>query len=172
MLGLQLFLCFVCVLSPAALSPLLAPEPIRCAPCTPDKVGACPAAPGGCLLMREPGCGCCLTCALAKGAPCGVYTAHCAPGLRCAPRDGDTQPLHSLTRGHGVCTDQHAVRGADDEEEYGSSLHHLLTREKAGDPDAHEDIRAKVNAIKKKLVQLVRVAVPHWTTSLLKHTYS
>ncbi|XP_062850467.1 insulin-like growth factor-binding protein 1b isoform X2 [Trichomycterus rosablanca] len=153
MRGLQLFFCFVSVLSPAALSPLLVPEPIRCAPCTAEKLSACPTAPTGCLLMREPGCGCCPTCALSRGASCGVYTAHCAPGLRCTPRDGDTHPLHSLTRGHGVCTDDHAAQ-EDDEEEYSSSLHHLLALDKAGDPEAHEGIRAKVNAIKRKLVQL------------------
>lgn len=93
-------------LTPVQSSPFIGPEPIRCAPCTPEQLGQCPAVPTNCReVLREPGCGCCLACALEKGDSCGVYTAHCATGLRCSPRPGDPKPLHSLTRGHGICTD-------------------------------------------------------------------
>lgn len=87
-------------------SPVVGPEPIRCAPCTPEKMSQCPAVAPGCAeVLREPGCGCCLACALAAGELCGIYTAPCGSGLRCTPRRGDPRPLHSLTRGQAVCTE-------------------------------------------------------------------
>lgn len=86
-------------------SPVLGPEPIRCAPCTPEKLSLCPAVAPGCAeVLREPGCGCCLACALTAGELCGIYTAPCGSGLRCTPRPGDPRPLHSLTRGQALCT--------------------------------------------------------------------
>ncbi|KAM3875811.1 insulin-like growth factor-binding protein 1a [Diretmus argenteus] len=85
-------------------SPLMGPEPIRCATCTPEKLSQCPAVAPECAeVMREPGCGCCLACALKAGELCGIYTAPCGSGLRCTPRPGDLRPLHSLTRGQAVC---------------------------------------------------------------------
>ncbi|XP_026803257.1 insulin-like growth factor-binding protein 1b isoform X1 [Pangasianodon hypophthalmus] len=182
-----LLLILILIPAPAEQSPVPAPEPIRCAPCTAEKLSACPAAPSGCReLMREPGCGCCMTCALPEGALCGVYTAHCGTGLRCTPRADDPHPLHSLTRGQAVCTVDHAAQGAsplssaespspvdqheakklpyvmlnhnrlltEEAGEHAFSLHHLLGLDKAGDPEAHESIKAKVNAIRKKLVEL------------------
>lgn len=90
----------------ASSSPVVGPEPIRCAPCTEEKLNDCPAIPADCRqVLREPGCGCCMACALEKGASCGVHTAHCAEGLRCTPRPGEARPLHALTRGQGVCTE-------------------------------------------------------------------
>lgn len=87
-------------------SPLVGPEPIRCAPCTQQKLNDCPAVPADCKqVLREPGCGCCMACALDKGASCGVHTASCAQGLRCTPRPGEARPLHALTRGQGICTE-------------------------------------------------------------------
>ena len=87
-------------------SPVVGPEPIRCAPCTPEKLSQCPVVAPGCAeVLREPGCGCCLACALAAGELCGIYTAPCGSGLRCTPRPGDPRPLHSLTRGQAVCTE-------------------------------------------------------------------
>ena len=86
-------------------SPVLGPEPIRCAPCTPEKLSECPAVAPGCAeVLREPGCGCCLACALKAGDLCGIYTAPCGSGLKCTPRPGDSRPLHSLTRGQAFCT--------------------------------------------------------------------
>ncbi len=86
-------------------SPVVEPEPIRCAPCTREKLSQCPAVAPGCAeVLREPGCGCCLACALTAGELCGIYTAPCGSGLRCTPRPGDPRPLFSLTRGQAVCT--------------------------------------------------------------------
>uniref|UniRef100_A0A8C5T5X5 Insulin-like growth factor-binding protein 1 n=1 Tax=Malurus cyaneus samueli TaxID=2593467 RepID=A0A8C5T5X5_9PASS len=52
-----------------------------CPPVAPD----CPEA------ARQARCGCCQTCALGPGQPCGVYTARCRLGLRCH------------VPGHGTC---------------------------------------------------------------------
>lgn len=94
------------VLAAVRSSPVVGPEPIRCAPCTQEKLNACPAVPPDCQqVLREPGCGCCMACALETGASCGVHTAHCGEGLRCTPRPGEARPLHALTRGQGVCTE-------------------------------------------------------------------
>lgn len=90
-------------------SPVVGPEPIRCAPCSQETLDDCPAIPVECKqVLREPGCGCCLACALEKGASCGVHTAHCGEGLRCTPRPDEARPLHALTRGQGVCTEDPA----------------------------------------------------------------
>jgi len=87
-------------------SPVAGPEPIRCAPCTPERLSQCPAVAPGCAeVLREPGCGCCLACALKTGDLCGIYTAPCGSGLRCTPRPDDPRPLHALTRGQAVCTE-------------------------------------------------------------------
>lgn len=89
------------------------PEPIRCAPCTPERLSQCPAVAPGCAeVLREPGCGCCLACALGAGEPCGIYTAPCGSGLRCSPRRGDPRPLHSLTRGQAECAPVVEAAGA------------------------------------------------------------
>lgn len=87
-------------------SPVVGPEPIRCAPCSPEKLSQCPEVAPGCTeVLREPGCGCCLACALKAEELCGIYTAPCGSGLKCTPRPGDPRPLHSLTRGQAVCTE-------------------------------------------------------------------
>lgn len=80
-------------------------EAIQCPPCSEEKLARC-RAPVGCEeLVQEPGCGCCATCALARGMPCGVYTARCGSGLRCYPPRGVEKPLHTLMHGQGVCMD-------------------------------------------------------------------
>ncbi|XP_028931790.1 insulin-like growth factor-binding protein 4 [Ornithorhynchus anatinus] len=80
-------------------------EAIHCPPCSEEKLARC-RAPVGCEeLVREPGCGCCATCALGRGMPCGVYTARCGSGLRCYPPRGVDRPLHTLMHGQGVCTE-------------------------------------------------------------------
>uniref|UniRef100_A0A3B3ZN42 Insulin-like growth factor-binding protein 1 n=1 Tax=Periophthalmus magnuspinnatus TaxID=409849 RepID=A0A3B3ZN42_9GOBI len=131
-------------------SPVLGPDPIRCAPCTPEKLSQCPAVAPGCAeVLREPGCGCCLACALSSGELCGIYTAPCGSGLRCTPRAGDPRPLHSLTRGQAVCTEI-------PEPEPTSHLY-LSGHNKPYDPraaaDAQESMKAKLIAIRKKLVE-------------------
>ncbi|KAM4604853.1 insulin-like growth factor-binding protein 1 [Polymixia lowei] len=144
------------LLTVARSSPVVSPEPIRCAPCTQEKLDACPAIPSDCKqVLREPGCGCCMACALEKGASCGVHTAHCAEGLRCTPRPGEARPLHALTRGQGICTEDQDQEEADAVPDHGS-LHYLLGLNAPLDPrdtaEAQESIKAKVNTILNKLV--------------------
>ncbi|KAM7379396.1 hypothetical protein PAMP_004951 [Pampus punctatissimus] len=143
------------VLSVVRSSPVVAPEPIRCAPCTQEKLNGCPAIPADCKqVLREPGCGCCMACALERGASCGVHTAHCGEGLRCTPRPGEARPLHALTRGQGVCTED---LGQGDTDGDHSSLHYLLGLNLPLDhqdtAEGQESIKAKVNAIRNKLEQ-------------------
>nr|BDR61322.1 insulin-like growth factor binding protein-1a [Anguilla japonica] len=165
---------FSVLLTPALSSPLLAQEPIRCAPCTPERQLECPAVAPECEeVLREPGCGCCLACALKKGDFCGIYTAHCGSGLRCTPRPGDTRPLHSLTRGQAVCVEiseaqrSQAPLSADQSELEAETRNgaatpdqvpiYLSGNNKPFDPkavaDAQESMKAKFNAIRKKLVE-------------------
>ncbi|XP_072220390.1 insulin-like growth factor-binding protein 3 isoform X1 [Leuresthes tenuis] len=75
--------------------------------CEPCDVGArllCKPLPKDCAeKVREPGCGCCLTCALSFGQPCGVYTGRCGSGLTCQHQPGETKPLQALLEGRGIC---------------------------------------------------------------------
>lgn len=87
----------------------LSDQAIRCPVCSEERLARC-RLPEGCEeTVREPGCGCCPTCALAKGAHCGVYSPRCGTGLRCYPPRGVERPLHSLMHGQGVCTDEREV---------------------------------------------------------------
>nr|XP_056719757.1 insulin-like growth factor-binding protein 4 [Euleptes europaea] len=105
---------------PVALLLLLArlgwgrPEAIQCPPCSEEKLARC-RPPVGCEeLVQEPGCGCCATCALARGLPCGVYTARCGAGLRCYPPRGVDKPLHTLMHGQGACMDADEVEAVQE----------------------------------------------------------
>ncbi|KTG39539.1 hypothetical protein cypCar_00008552 [Cyprinus carpio] len=123
------------VICPADLSPVIGTEPIRCAPCSQEQLDSCPAVSSDCPeVLREPGCGCCMSCALKKGESCGVYTAPCGAGLHCVPRPDDLD----------ITSDQ-------------GSLQYLLGLNRPLDPqdaaEAQESIRAKVNAIRKKVIQ-------------------
>uniref|UniRef100_A0A8C6K673 Insulin-like growth factor-binding protein 1 n=1 Tax=Melopsittacus undulatus TaxID=13146 RepID=A0A8C6K673_MELUD len=96
------------LLLPALLAPgpagSAAPPPVHCAPCTAEKLALCPPVRPGCTeTARQPGCGCCQTCALGPGQPCGVYTARCRQGLRCHVPAGEPRPLSALIRGQGTC---------------------------------------------------------------------
>uniref|UniRef100_A0A8C6SBP9 Insulin-like growth factor-binding protein 1 n=1 Tax=Neogobius melanostomus TaxID=47308 RepID=A0A8C6SBP9_9GOBI len=138
-------------------SPVLGPEPIRCAPCTPEKLSQCPAVAPGCAeVLREPGCGCCLACALSSGELCGIYTAPCGSGLRCTPRAGDPRPLHSLTRDRQCVEPDVEMDNVAIVSDPGSSLY-LSGHNKPYDPraaaDAQESMKAKLIAIRKKLVE-------------------
>ncbi|XP_062942645.1 insulin-like growth factor-binding protein 3 [Cynocephalus volans] len=85
---------------------------VRCEPCDARALAQCappPAAPACTELVREPGCGCCLTCALREGQPCGVYTERCGAGLRCQPPPGELRPLQALLDGRGLCTNASAA---------------------------------------------------------------
>ncbi|XP_007559414.1 insulin-like growth factor-binding protein 1 [Poecilia latipinna] len=138
-------------------SPVVGPEPIRCAPCTQQKLSDCPAVSADCKqVLREPGCGCCMACALEKGASCGVHTAHCGEGLRCTPRPGEARPLHALTRGQGVCADDEGQEAGDEVQEHGSAPYLLgldLPSDHQDTAEMHESLKARVNAIRNKLVQ-------------------
>lgn len=79
---------------------------VPCEPCDQKALSMCPPVPVGCQLVKEPGCGCCLTCALEEGQACGVYTGPCTRGLRCLPKDGEEKPLHALLHGRGVCANE------------------------------------------------------------------
>ncbi|XP_053215740.1 insulin-like growth factor-binding protein 3 isoform X1 [Podarcis raffonei] len=86
---------------------------VRCEPCDSRARAQCQAPTAPCAeLVPEPGCGCCQTCALPEGRPCGVYTELCGAGLRCRPRRGEQKPLHALLDGKGLCTN---VSGAPQE---------------------------------------------------------
>ncbi|NXF34343.1 IBP1 protein, partial [Nyctibius bracteatus] len=96
------------LLLPALLGPRLAAgvalQPMHCAPCTQEKLALCPPVAPGCPeTARQPGCGCCQTCALGPGQPCGVYTARCREGLRCHVPAGEPRPLSALIQGQGTC---------------------------------------------------------------------
>ncbi|XP_067890809.1 insulin-like growth factor-binding protein 5 [Heterodontus francisci] len=77
---------------------------VNCQPCDEKSSSLCQAHPVGCELVKEPGCGCCLTCALEEGQSCGVYTEVCALGLKCLPKPEEEKPLHALLHSRGICT--------------------------------------------------------------------
>ncbi|XP_043931076.1 insulin-like growth factor-binding protein 5 [Protopterus annectens] len=79
---------------------------VHCEACDEKALSLCPPTRMGCELVKEPGCGCCMTCALSEGFSCGVYTEPCAHGLRCLPRLGEEKPLHALLHGRGVCINE------------------------------------------------------------------
>ncbi|XP_055779181.1 insulin-like growth factor-binding protein 1 isoform X1 [Salvelinus fontinalis] len=145
-------------------SPVLAQEPIRCAPCAPEKLSECPVVAHGCVeVLSEPGCGCCLVCALMTGELCGIYTAPCGYGLRCTPIPGDLQPLQSLIRSQAVCMASPIPQNPDRGEVNATEVSGpCFTRDPPGhnksfDPpstaDAQESMKAKVSAIRKKLAK-------------------
>ncbi|MGH0155004.1 UNVERIFIED_CONTAM: hypothetical protein FKN15_037806 [Acipenser sinensis] len=71
-------LCVFCLAAVLALLSRLAEAVgpvVRCEPCDVLALEQCNPLPSECAeKVREPGCGCCLTCALTEGKPCGVYT--------------------------------------------------------------------------------------------------
>lgn len=77
---------------------------IKCEPCDVGARRLCKPLPKDCTeKVREPGCGCCMTCALSLGQPCGVYTGRCGSGMTCQHQPGDTKPLQALLEGRGLC---------------------------------------------------------------------
>lgn len=77
---------------------------IKCEPCGAGARLLCKPLPKDCAeKVREPGCGCCMTCALSFGQPCGVYTGRCGSGLSCQHQPGETKPLQALLEGRGIC---------------------------------------------------------------------
>ncbi|KAM4658597.1 insulin-like growth factor-binding protein 3 [Amazona ochrocephala] len=83
----------------------LAGPVVRCEPCDARALQQCkPLQPDCAERVREPGCGCCLTCALRIGQSCGIYTERCGAGLSCQPRRDEARPLQALLEGRGLCT--------------------------------------------------------------------
>ncbi|XP_051468543.1 insulin-like growth factor-binding protein 3 isoform X2 [Apus apus] len=94
----------VALLAPRAAAALAGPV-VRCEPCDTRALQRCkPLRPDCAERVREPGCGCCLTCALRPGQPCGIYTERCGAGLSCQPRQKEARPLQALLEGRGLCT--------------------------------------------------------------------
>ncbi|CAL1579574.1 unnamed protein product [Knipowitschia caucasica] len=84
---------------------------IRCEPCGLVARLLCKPLPKDCAeRVREPGCGCCVTCALSFGQPCGVYSGKCGTGLSCQPQPGETKPLQALLEGRGICANATSKR--------------------------------------------------------------
>ncbi|XP_068581075.1 insulin-like growth factor-binding protein 3 [Cebidichthys violaceus] len=78
---------------------------VRCEPCDAGALLLCKPLPKDCAeRVREPGCGCCTTCALGEGLACGVYTARCGSGLTCQHQPGESRPLQALLEGRGACS--------------------------------------------------------------------
>ncbi|XP_061635385.1 insulin-like growth factor-binding protein 3 [Phyllopteryx taeniolatus] len=101
-------LCVLCLTATLAVfaRPVAAVGPVvRCEPCDAVALLQCKPLPKDCAeRLREPGCGCCVTCALGRGQACGVYTARCGSGLTCQHRPGESRPLQALLEGRGVCS--------------------------------------------------------------------
>lgn len=84
---------------------------IKCEPCDAGARLLCKPLPKDCVeKIREPGCGCCVTCALRFGQPCGVYTSRCGSGLTCQHQPGETKPLQALLEGRGICVNATSKR--------------------------------------------------------------
>ncbi|XP_047442886.1 insulin-like growth factor-binding protein 3 [Mugil cephalus] len=98
-------LCFAAALAAfARLAGTVGPV-VRCEPCDAGALLQCKPLPKDCAeRVREPGCGCCITCALGEGQACGVYTARCGSGLTCQHQPGESRPLQALLEGRGVCS--------------------------------------------------------------------
>ncbi|XP_068599401.1 insulin-like growth factor-binding protein 3 [Brachionichthys hirsutus] len=97
-------LCFAAALSAfIRLAGTVGPV-VRCEPCDAGALLLCKPLPKDCAeRVREPGCGCCVTCALGAGQACGVYTARCGSGLTCRHQPGEARPLQALLEGRGAC---------------------------------------------------------------------
>ncbi|KAM5203679.1 insulin-like growth factor-binding protein 1 [Hipposideros larvatus] len=111
-----------------------APQPWRCAPCSAEKLALCPPVPASCPEPARPaGCGCCPTCALTRGAACGVATARCGRGLSCRAPPGEPRPLHALTRGRGACMPlpENTTPGAEATDAKGSAAPETVSPESA-----------------------------------------
>lgn len=98
-------LCLTAALATVARLAGSAGPVVRCEPCDPGALLLCKPLPKECAeRVREPGCGCCMTCALGEGQACGVYTARCGSGLSCQQQPGESRPLQALLDGRGLCS--------------------------------------------------------------------
>ncbi|XP_072543341.1 insulin-like growth factor-binding protein 3 [Salminus brasiliensis] len=113
---------------------------IRCEPCDAGARTLCKPVPLDCAeRVREPGCGCCLTCALLAGARCGVYTGRCGAGLACRHESGEPRPLLALLEGRGVCVNGTKARakGAGGARATGTNQEVHGARIPEGDPSSN-----------------------------------
>nr|XP_020512517.1 insulin-like growth factor-binding protein 3 [Labrus bergylta] len=101
-------LCVLCLAAALAAFTRLAgtvSPVVRCEPCDAGALLQCKPLPKDCAeRVREPGCGCCMTCALGVRQACGVYTARCGSGLTCQHQPGESRPLQALLEGRGLCS--------------------------------------------------------------------
>lgn len=118
-----MLLCIPLLLLPLLRVPGCASSFVPCEQCDAKAISKCPPPPQGCQLVREPGCGCCLTCALEEGQACGVYTRPCMQGLRCLPKNGEEKPLHALLHGRGTCMNEKLYKLLQMHQSKGSNLH-------------------------------------------------
>ncbi|XP_067240932.1 insulin-like growth factor-binding protein 3 [Chanodichthys erythropterus] len=101
---------------------------VRCEPCDDGAMVLCKPLPRDCAEpVKEPGCGCCMTCPLTEGQACGVYTGRCGTGLSCQHRPGESKPLQALLEGRGVCAK------APDKKQSGSPAHGQDNPEEEGE---------------------------------------
>ncbi|XP_075465831.1 insulin-like growth factor-binding protein 5 [Ascaphus truei] len=127
---------------------------VHCEPCDEKAMSMCPPTPVGCELVKEPGCGCCMTCALAEGQSCGVYTERCAQGLRCLPRQGEEKPLHALLHGRGVCLNEKSYR--DQVKERDSREHEDPTTSEMTEDTYQPKYRSKFGRIPEHKVEALK----------------
>ncbi|XP_029102254.1 insulin-like growth factor-binding protein 3 [Scleropages formosus] len=105
MISTLYLLCLAAVLAPSSREAEAVGPVVRCETCDAGALSQCRPLPKDCTeVVREPGCGCCLTCALTEGQPCGVYTGRCGSGLTCQHRPSEIKPLQALLEGRGVCS--------------------------------------------------------------------
>ncbi|XP_061111869.1 insulin-like growth factor-binding protein 3 [Conger conger] len=96
----------LCLIAQLSVTQLAEAGPVvMCEPCDVASVSQCTPVPSDCAeKVREPGCGCCMTCALREGQSCGIYTNRCGTGLTCQGRPAETRPLLALLEGRGICS--------------------------------------------------------------------
>lgn len=98
-------LCLIAALATFARLAGTARPVVRCESCDTGALLMCKPLPKDCVeRVREPACGCCMTCALGEGQACGVYTARCGSGLTCQQQPGESRPLQALLDGRGMCS--------------------------------------------------------------------
>ncbi|XP_023671520.1 insulin-like growth factor-binding protein 3 isoform X2 [Paramormyrops kingsleyae] len=114
---------------------------VQCGPCDPGALEQCKPLPANCVeKVREPGCGCCMTCALAEGELCGVYTRRCGAGMTCQLQPGEARQLQALLEGRGVCS-KTALKKTPRLPPAGRPEHPGLTEEPSGSRAATPDPR-------------------------------
>ncbi|XP_078493870.1 insulin-like growth factor-binding protein 5 [Ciona intestinalis] len=73
-----------------------------CPACFTQRMQNCPPLPDCELKVRDPGCGCCFTCAAGAGDRCGINKPRCGPGLKCLAV-GSESNLIAILENRGVC---------------------------------------------------------------------